>query len=56
MCIRDRSYTALIDELVRIALLAAEEKKANSYAYDSSILEKVQKGGGLKGAKGVKRG
>ena len=50
------SYTALIDELVRIALLAAEEKKANSYAYDSSILEKVQKGGGLKGAKGVKRG
>ena len=45
------SYEALIDELVGIAKCAAEEKKKNSYAYDSAILQKVRSGG----AKGIKR-
>lgn len=48
------SYTALIDELVNIAKSAAEEKKQNSYAYDSAILQKVRSGGGTKGLKGAK--
>ncbi len=47
------SYADLIDELVRIALLAAAEKKKNSYAYDSAILQKVSQG--VKGAKSIKR-
>lgn len=47
-------YPQLIDELVDIALRAAREKKQNSYAYDSAILQKVRSGGtkGVKGAKG----
>lgn len=49
-------YPQLIDELVAIAQRALSEKKQNSYAYDSTLLEKVQLGGGVKGAKGVKRG
>ncbi len=50
------SYAALIDELVDIAIKAAEEKKKNSYAYDSAILQKVRSGGtkGVKGSKGIK--
>ena len=50
------SYEALIDELVGIAKCAAEEKKKNSYAYDSAILQKVRSGGakGIKGSKGTK--
>ena len=50
------SYVALIDELVRIAKCAADEKKKNSYAYDSAILQKVRSGGakGIKGSKGTK--
>lgn len=49
-------YPQLIDELVAIAQRALAEKRQNSYAYDSTILEKVQLSGGVKGAKGVKRG
>jgi D-alanine-D-alanine ligase len=49
-------YPALIDELVTIALRAKADKKKNSYAYDSSILDKVKAGRGVKGAKGSKHG
>ncbi len=42
-------YGKLIDELVSVAQRAKEDKKKNSYAYDSSILDKVRKGLGVKG-------
>jgi D-alanine-D-alanine ligase len=49
-------YPALIDELIAIAIRARADKKRNTYAYDSAILDKVRKGQGLKGAKGGKHG
>ena len=41
-------YPRLIDELVDIALRARRDKKRNSYAYDSSILDKVRRGKSVK--------
>lgn len=44
-------YPQLIDELVKYAYAAYEEKKESVYSYDSELLQKVVLGGGAKGAK-----
>ncbi len=49
-------YPQLIDSLIDIAKRAQADKKKNSYAYDSSILDKVRRGVGVKGSKGGKHG
>ncbi|MBE5780879.1 MAG: D-alanine--D-alanine ligase [Clostridiales bacterium] len=50
------SYSALLDRLIAIALKGAEEKRKNSYAFESALIESM-KGrsfatGGVKGAGG----
>ena len=46
-------YDKLIDEMVRFALRAKEEKEQNNFAFSSDILSGVSLGG-TKGAKGSK--
>lgn len=47
-------YADLIDEMVKYALRAKEEKDQNNLAFSSDILSSVSLGGGTKGAKGGK--
>ena len=44
-------YDRLIDEMVRCAMRAFEEKEHNSFAFASDILSGVNLGGGKKGGK-----
>ena len=46
------SFTQLIDRIIDQAIRAHKEKNANSYAFESPILQQVA--GGAKGAKGAK--
>ena len=46
-------YTALLDEMIDIALKRAREQAEISYAFDTNVLEGISFGG-AKGAKGSK--